>query len=309
MEDVKKALTPIEPTKMPQSNLPIKAPEPTPALPSALQADPYHGISSKPFATNVAATLMAPLDENDVEILPTTGALYLPEIKYRKRLNQAFGPGGWAMAPRSEFIMRDNVMSRSYALLVDGRFVSEARGEQEYIPNNPNTSEATATEGVKSNAIMRCCKDLGIASELWDPVYTSAWRAKHAVEVWTKNVNDSKSKRMWRRKDRPAFEYPWKEQGPVDANPNPPIKAPESKSGQQAPPPPPPANNQQGGQQVINEAQRKLVFARMKQAGIEEGVLRDYLMGRFNIESSKDIPAASLDVVLDWIRMNPGQQS
>ena len=26
---------------------------------------------------------------------------------------------------------------------------------------------ATATEGCKSNALMRCCKDLGVASELW----------------------------------------------------------------------------------------------------------------------------------------------
>ena len=25
----------------------------------------------------------------------------------------------------------------------------------------------TATEAAKSNALMRCCKDLGIASELW----------------------------------------------------------------------------------------------------------------------------------------------
>ena len=28
---------------------------------------------------------------------------------------------------------------------------------------------AMAEESAKSNAMMRCCKDLGIASELWDP--------------------------------------------------------------------------------------------------------------------------------------------
>ena len=39
-----------------------------------------------------------------------------------------------------------------------------ARGEQEFF--DPN-GVATATEACKSNALMRCCKDLGIASELW----------------------------------------------------------------------------------------------------------------------------------------------
>lgn len=30
------------------------------------------------------------------------GLIYLPEIKYRRILNQAFGPGGWAIMPRGE---------------------------------------------------------------------------------------------------------------------------------------------------------------------------------------------------------------
>jgi len=44
------------------------------------------------------------------------------------------------------------------------RLVAVARGEQEYF--DPS-GIATATEACKSNALMRCCKDLGIASELW----------------------------------------------------------------------------------------------------------------------------------------------
>jgi hypothetical protein len=42
--------------------------------------------------------------------------------------------------------------------------VAIARGEQEYF--DPS-GVPTATEACKSNALMRCCKDLGIASELW----------------------------------------------------------------------------------------------------------------------------------------------
>ena len=30
------------------------------------------------------------------------GLIYLPEIKYRRILNLAFGPGGWALMPRGE---------------------------------------------------------------------------------------------------------------------------------------------------------------------------------------------------------------
>ena len=44
------------------------------------------------------------------------------------------------------------------------RLVGIARGEQEYF--DPS-GIPTATEACKSNALMRCCKDLGIASELW----------------------------------------------------------------------------------------------------------------------------------------------
>lgn len=44
------------------------------------------------------------------------------------------------------------------------RLVAVARGEQEYFDHS---GIPTATEACKSNALMRCCKDLGVASELW----------------------------------------------------------------------------------------------------------------------------------------------
>jgi hypothetical protein len=45
------------------------------------------------------------------------------------------------------------------------RLASVARGEQEFFGDA--TKVPTAVEACKSNALMRCCKDLGIASELW----------------------------------------------------------------------------------------------------------------------------------------------
>lgn len=100
-------------------------------------------------------------------------------------------------------------MSREYALFCFGRFVSAARGEQDYFEESPMTF-ATAAEGAKSNALVRCCKDLGIASELWDPQFIRAWKDKYAMQVQVQKDGQGK-KILWRRFDRPAFGYPYKE--------------------------------------------------------------------------------------------------
>ncbi len=160
----------------------------------------YQGISAVAFDQQSCAKLLEPVDSADVEIRPD-GLIYLPEIKYRKRLNQAFGPGAWALMPTERPTIRDNVIMRPFALYVHGRFVSEAIGEQEYFENNPQMTWATAAEGAKSNAIMRCCKDLGIASELWDPGFIEKWKKEYATQVWLKD----KPKPVWRRKDREPF--------------------------------------------------------------------------------------------------------
>ncbi|KAJ3496658.1 hypothetical protein NMY22_g19783 [Coprinellus aureogranulatus] len=139
----------------------------------------YHGLSTQAFSPEVSEILMAPIVPEDVEIKPD-GLLYLPEIKYRRILNKAFGPGGWGLAPRSETSVGPKIVSREYALVCQGRLVAIARGEQEYF--DPS-GIATATEGCKSNALMRCCKDLGIASELWDPRFIREFKAKECVEV------------------------------------------------------------------------------------------------------------------------------
>ena len=65
----------------------------------AVTRDPYDGISAEPFPQKIAEILMRPIPDADIEIKPD-GHLYLPEIKYRRILNLAFGPGGWALQPR-----------------------------------------------------------------------------------------------------------------------------------------------------------------------------------------------------------------
>jgi len=167
----------------------------------------FHGLSSQPFEREISDILLAPVDAVDVEIKPD-GLIYLPEIKYRRILNKAFGPGGWGLAPRSETNVGPKVVSREYALVCLGRLVAIARGEQEYF--DPS-GIPTATEACKSNALMRCCKDLGIASELWDPRYIREFKVANGVEVFAEHATTKKKRKLWRRKDQPKFDYPWKE--------------------------------------------------------------------------------------------------
>ncbi|TXT05949.1 hypothetical protein VHUM_03710 [Vanrija humicola] len=166
----------------------------------------FRGLSERPFDKDVADALLKPLDPDDVEIKPD-GLLYLPEIKYRRTLNAAFGPGGWGMAPRGETHVGQRIVSREWGLVCLGRLVAIARGEQEYF--DPS-GIPTATEACKSNALMRCCKDLGIASELWDPRFIREFKAKYCTDAMVEHVVQKKRRKLWRKKNA-KFEYPYKE--------------------------------------------------------------------------------------------------
>ncbi|PBP25397.1 hypothetical protein BUE80_DR003877 [Diplocarpon rosae] len=166
----------------------------------------FHGLSSQPFSKEAADVLMAPIPADDVEVKPD-GIIYLPEIKYRRILNRAFGPGGWGLAPRGETIVTGKSITREYALVCHGRLVSVARGEQDYF--SPE-GIPTATEGCKSNALMRCCKDLGVASELWDPRFIRKFMKEKAKQIWVEHLPTKKKKQMWLRKDD-EVKYPFKE--------------------------------------------------------------------------------------------------
>ncbi|KAH7380110.1 mitochondrial genome maintenance protein MGM101 [Pyrenochaeta sp. MPI-SDFR-AT-0127] len=166
----------------------------------------YHGLGSNSFTPEQSEILLAPIVFEDVEVKPD-GLLYLPEIKYRRILNRTFGPGGWGLAPRGESIVTAKLVTREYALIVQGRLVSIARGEQQYF--DPD-GIPTATEGCKSNALMRCCKDLGIASELWDPRFIREFTSKWTKEVWVEHVSTKKKRKVVIRKDD-AVRYPFRE--------------------------------------------------------------------------------------------------
>lgn len=133
------------------------------------------------------AALAAPVDDSLVEIKPD-GAIYLPEVHYRRVLTQAFGPLGWLLWPRGPhtLLAGGTVLTREYVLVCKGRVVATARGSATL---HAHTNAAQATESVKSNALMRTCKDLGIASELWDARYVAQWRERFATRRQLPNSN------------------------------------------------------------------------------------------------------------------------
>lgn len=169
-------------------------------------SDSFHGLGQASFSKEINDILLAPIEDENIEIKPD-GLLYLPEIKYRRILNKAFGPGGWGLAPRTETYITPKQVSREYALICQGRLVSVARGEQDYFGGEEKLT--TALEGCKSNALMRCCKDLGIASELWDPSFIRKWKKKYCDEAFAEHVVTKKKKKLWKLKTN-SFEYPYK---------------------------------------------------------------------------------------------------
>jgi hypothetical protein len=162
----------------------------------------YAGVATVALLPDKATALVAAFPDEAYDILPT-GEVYVSQVHYRRRLNEVFGPGSWALVPRSPFNMNGNTITREYALVgPGGRFISEAIGEAEYQPTNDRMTYASACEAAKSNALTRCCKDLGIASECWDKRFAEKFKGEKCASFFRRNA---KGKPQWRRLDAPAF--------------------------------------------------------------------------------------------------------
>ncbi len=171
----------------------------------------YAGVATVALLPDKAKALTEAFDDEAYEILPT-GEVYVSQVHYRRRLNAVFGPGGWALVPRGPFAMNGNTITREYALVgPGGRFISEAIGEAEYQPTNDRMTYASACEAAKSNALTRCCKDLGIASECWDRRFAEKFKAERCGAFWRRNSKNKKPE--WRRLDVTPF---YDETGPAD---------------------------------------------------------------------------------------------
>jgi len=187
----------------PQVINPLAKDEPKPVSRIAQSADAlasaYAGAGTLKLTKEESAALLAPFDDNDVEILPT-GEIYVPHMLVRDRLNAVLGVGQWTLVPR-EIKLINGTMCVDCVLIVRGKYVGEAIGEAEYYENNPRMTYASALEAAKANALTRIAgKFLGVASQCWRPSYVRGWVSKFAVSYTVKD-RTGKVVTRWRRKD------------------------------------------------------------------------------------------------------------
>lgn len=147
-----------------------------PALrPDAPFPELWKGLGEAPFSPDQAKVILAPVDPRLV-LQREDGLLYVPAVEFRRRLHAAFGPGAWGLQPRGSGVMRGVVWWKG-ALIVLGRVVDEAVGEQKWQPGNARMTYPQAVEAAKTDCLTRCCKTgLGMFSELWDKPWTESWK-------------------------------------------------------------------------------------------------------------------------------------
>lgn len=153
----------------------------------------FVGAGAEPFPQKALDVLAEPVDRDAVDVRED-GKAYLPGVHFRRIMNRAFGPGGWALLPRRPPAADRGLVVWHGVLVCLGRFVAEAVGESIYRPNNPNDSYPTSVEKAKTDCLTRCCKDLGIAWELWDKKWTAEWM-RERCESFEKD-----GKTRWRMK-------------------------------------------------------------------------------------------------------------
>lgn len=181
---------------------------------------PYVGLSEqKAFSKEVQDILGRAIDPEEIEIRPD-GLIYWPGAFYRERLNEALGQGAWCLVCLERWYGTvESTMYYRAALYCNGVYCAEAIGDADYWPNNPQQSYATAVESAKTNALVRCCKDMGIANELWKPKFSREFVASRCMDVWVeaqadygKNVKKGQKKKLWRLRSSPPIDtYPWLE--------------------------------------------------------------------------------------------------
>ncbi|KAH6564104.1 hypothetical protein BASA50_004028 [Batrachochytrium salamandrivorans] len=156
----------------------------------------YQTVSRYPLSAAATAVLAAPVLSSNLNIDPVRGWLYLKQEVYVKRLNEALGKGQWCLKPVGPVCLTasKNIIYRPFALLHNNRFISEAIGES-VLASFP--TKENAHSWCEYIALVRTCKDLGIASELWDPVFAKKIRSESFESTWVKDPNTGRNTKAW----------------------------------------------------------------------------------------------------------------
>ena len=178
--------------------------------------------------------LQEPTPEEEVDIRPDDGAIYVSHEFVRRKLNDVFGFLAWTMVPATPLKSRDRggktEWFQKYVLFINGVYVAQAMSSR-VLENNPRISLDDVAEMIESNCVVRCCKKLGIALEPWNRRWRDEWRRKWTVAVIAPDWRGNRAK-MWRRKDSDALEGEiglWVEKNQGSAQPK--ADAPKADAG------------------------------------------------------------------------------
>lgn len=72
-----------------------------------------------------------------------------------------------------------------------------------YRAGNDTMTYAGALEGARTDCISRCCKDLGMGAEMWDPQWREAWKREYATSykmTMTYGKWKGQERTQWKRK-------------------------------------------------------------------------------------------------------------
>jgi hypothetical protein len=162
--------------------------------------DPYFGAAEIELTPEQIATLekYRRVAHDKISIKPDDGLIYMDHMGYREVLNEAFGPGKWALVPAGDFKVEDDgkvvTLYRSYRMYINGRFLREAVGAGAYFKANKKMNYADAAETCESDVLKRMLKPFGIAGQCWDRRYQEWFK-----EMYCKRVKNSKGEMEWKR--------------------------------------------------------------------------------------------------------------
>lgn len=282
------------------------------AEPMVPDASVYVGISSSAMNDEQRTVLLEPPTDAELEIRPD-GIVYLSHVGYRRRLTAAVGPMGWAMRRLTGYWRMPGALLCEFALYINGAFVSAAIGEGRYDPDDDwSPSFSDASESCRSNALVRCCKDLGMALELWDKGALDTWRTTYAVQVSVQRRD--KVVQQWRLKS--GSPLPREVLKPAPARPQQAQQAPAAAAALVAPAPKPePAQAPAVGPATaarqarayqpedgpINPKQVRKLWTMVSEGGVDQDQVAAKLKRELGVESSKQIRASQFQNILRWL--------
>jgi hypothetical protein len=175
----------------------------------------YERASTLVLTDEEAEQLMGLFPDEQIEIRPHDGLIYLPHIAISRRLSEVFKPAAWSMIQRRAWIEGNRVYAE-YVMVIRGCFVGEAVGAHDFQPTNPKMNYSDSLESARAEALRRIAgKSLSCGDQVWQPAYSRRWVADHAdkrrVEV------DGKSKVQWVRLDE-TFGHAPKRPAPAKEN-------------------------------------------------------------------------------------------